>query len=316
MQTVMFTPEARSGLQKRTVIAGHHLHESSLFSDESIAAILDHYPPEKLFALTMGSDPERSDDNERLQHTGVSGAGLLEAVRKGKLWLNITGIDSVDPRFRTLTDELYAGVSAQIPEFQGIETHATLLVSSPHAMVYYHVDGPASFLWHIRGQKRVWVYPALDESLLERSLLEDVFAGVRQEYVPYRADFDARAEVYDLEPGQVAMWPQNAPHRVTNLDSLNVSLVTDHYTIDARRRARVYTANRFLRAKLHVPHALLSAKETGPLSVAKVALHKAAKKAGLDDPIRKAHRPPVRRVDPSADNGMAPLTGATAATIS
>jgi hypothetical protein len=310
---VTLSDDARSGLGNRTVMARHDLHESPLFSDESLAQILDGYPPEKLFALTMGSDPERSEDNERLQHTGVSGAGLLEAVRKGRMWLNITAIDTVDSRFRALTDELYAQVAAQVPGFAGIETHATLLVSSPDAMVYYHVDGPPSFLWHIRGRKRVWVYPALDEDLLPRRLLEDVFAGVRQEYVPYRHAFDQQAEVFDLEPGECAMWVQNAPHRITNHDSLNVSLVTDHYTIDARRRARVYTANRFLRAKAHVPPRLLSTTEHGPVASAKVAVHRVGRKLGLDDPMRKAHRPSVRRVDPSAPNGMSPIDGGPAA---
>ena len=116
-------------------------------------------------------------------------------------------------------------------------------------MVYFHVDGPPSFLWHVRGRKRVWVYPHLDERVLSRELLEDVYAGTRQEYVPYRSAFDDDAEVFDLEPGQVAMWPHNAPHRVTNLDSFNVSLVTDHWTPESRRRARLYKANRFLRVK-------------------------------------------------------------------
>ena len=39
----------------------------------------------------MGTDPLRSADNERLDHRGVSGAELLEAVRNGRIWLNITG---------------------------------------------------------------------------------------------------------------------------------------------------------------------------------------------------------------------------------
>jgi hypothetical protein len=174
-------------------------------------------------------------------------------------------------------------------------------------MVYYHVDGPPSFLWHVRGRKRVWVYPAQDEALLSRSMLEDVFAGVRQEYVPYQSSFDDRAQIFDLEPGQCAMWLQNAPHRVSNLDSFNVSLVTDHYTPQARQRARVYRANRFFRAKAHVPHHLLSAEETGAIATAKVGVHKVCSLLKLDDKITKAHRPPTRRIDASASNGLTDL---------
>ena len=288
-------------------VSGQRPATAPLFSDETIAEILDSYPPEWLFARTMGSDPERPDDNERVEHTGSSGADLLEAVRRGRLWLNITNIDRVDDRFRSLIDRLYAEMTARVPGFTVDESHATLLVSSPQAMVYFHVDGPPSFLWHVRGRKRVWVYPHLDESVLTRSLLEDVYAGTRQEYVPYATSYDERAEIRDLEPGDVAMWPHNAPHRVSNLESMNVSLVTDHWTPDARRRARVYKANRFLRTRTPIPHSRLATDERGPMALAKVAVHKVGQRLHLDDPPNKAHRPPRRRVDAASPDGLAAL---------
>ena len=134
---------ARAGLiGARFVVGRHHLHDEALapseavglFSDESIAALLDDYPAELLFALTMGTDPERMDQNERLDHSGVRGTDLLAAVRKGRIWCNITNIDRIDSRFRALTDRLYNEISLQQPEFAATETHATLLVSSPQAM--------------------------------------------------------------------------------------------------------------------------------------------------------------------------------------
>lgn len=304
------TDDDRSALGRRTVVARHTLASessvSSLFDDATIEEILTGYPPEWLFALTMGSDPERPQDNERIFHEGSSGAELLEAVRRGTLWLNITNIDRVDARFRSLIDRLYAEVSAAVPGFVVDESHATLLVSSPKAMVYFHVDGPPSFLWHVRGRKRVWVYPELDEGVLPRALLEDVYAGTRQEYVPYQSSFDERAVVRDLEPGDVAMWPHNAPHRVSNLDTLNVSLVTDHWTPEARRRARLYKANRFLRVRTPIPHSRLSANESGAGAFAKVAVHQLGRRLRLDDPPSKAHRPPTRRIDATSPDGLAP----------
>jgi hypothetical protein len=294
-----------------TCVPSHSLHTNPetapLFTDDSVAAILDNYPEEWLFALTMGSDPLRPQDNERVKHSNVSGTDLLEAVRRGKLWLNITNIDQVDARFRALIDRLYADVASYIPGFVVDESHATLLVSSPEAMVYYHVDAPPSFLWHIRGSKRVWVYPHLREDVLPRSLLEDVYAGARQEYVPYELEFDDVADTYDLEPGQVAMWPHNAPHRVSNLGTLNVSLVTDHWTPEARARARVYKANRFLRTKGHIPHARLGTKESGAVAFAKAATHQVGRRLRLDDLPNKSHKAPVRRVDASSVDGLSPL---------
>jgi hypothetical protein len=308
---VTLSPDAGADLDRRLVVATHRLgvdpHTAPLFSDSAIAGVLDEYPAEWLFALTMGTDPERPEDNERVQHAGASGAELLEAVRRGRLWLNITNIDRVDTRFRALTDRLYAEVAQAVPGFTVDESHATLLVSSPQAMVYFHVDGPPSFLWHVRGRKRVWVYPHLDERVLRRELLEDVYAGTRQEYVPYSTSFDEMAQVRDLEPGDVAMWPHNAPHRVSNLDSLNVSLVTDHWTPDARRRARVYKANRFLRVRTPIPHERLGTAESGPMAITKIALHQLGRRLRLDEPMNKAHRPPRYRIDPTSPSGLSAL---------
>ncbi len=308
---VDLSAEARAGFDQRLVIARHHLatdpSTAPLFSDDTIAQVLDDYPPDWLFSLTMGDDPELPSDNERVSHTGSSGADLLEAVRRGRLWLNITNIDQVDSRFQALTDRLYAEVAAAVPGFRVDESHATLLVSSPRAMVYFHVDGPPSFLWHVRGRKRVWVYPHLDERVLPRELLEDVYAGTRQEYVPYAKSFDDIAQVRDLEPGDVAMWPHNAPHRVSNLDTVNVSLVTDHWTPSARRRARVYKANRFLRVRTPIAHDRLGTSESGPVALAKVAVHQLGRRLHLDEPPNKAHRPPRRRVDATSADGLSSL---------
>jgi hypothetical protein len=253
----------------------------------------------------MGTDPGRPDQNRLAVNAGVSGADLLRAVRNGRLWLNVTRIDRADSRYRALIDQLYVQLAAQVPGFAPDRTQGTLLISSPNALVYYHVDGPASVLWHLRGRKRIWVSPALDTGYVERESLEDIFAGVRHEYLPFATDFDAGARVYDLEPGQWIAWPQNAPHRVTNLDSVNVSLSTEHFTRASRARARVYCANRFFRR--HFGLANLSTRERGPAMLIKVAAHRLA--AGLG---RARSRPPRRelptlRVDPDAPGGVVAL---------
>jgi hypothetical protein len=286
-------------------VATHNLHLSEMFTDAALIDLLDHFPRKNLYALTMGNDPARTENRFAL-HDGVSGAELLRAVRNGHLWLNITRVDRADRRYRELIDQLYVQISDQVADFSPSFSQGTLLISSPHALVYYHADGPASVLWHIRGRKRVWVYPALDERYMKREHLEDIFAGVRHEYLPYDTTYDQAAVVYDLEPGQWAAWPQNAPHRVANLDSLNVSLSTEHFTRTSRRRARVYAANRFFRTRLDV-HGL-SAREEGPAAMVRAVVHRLARKVGLD-PLQIKQHTPSMRVDPDAPGGVVALMG-------
>jgi hypothetical protein len=301
---------------QRPMVATHNLEHHELFTDEALAELLDRFPRQHLYALNMGSDPTRTDDNRLATHDGVSGAELLRAVRNGRLWLNVTRVDRADAQYRALIDELYAQLAAQAPGFVPTRSQGTLLISSPHAMVYYHADGPASVLWHIRGHKRIWIYPPLDERYLKREHLEGIFAGVRHEYLPYDPAFDAAAVSYELAPGQWATWPQNAPHRVTNLGNVNVSLSTEYFTATTRRRQRVYVANHFFRTRLHANN--ISARETGAAAVLKTVVHGVANRLGLARLQYRRHVPAMR-VDADAPGGVVALgndnaTGVTVCT--
>lgn len=295
---------ARADFGRVPVLGRHALARADLAGDAALIELLDHFPRQHLYALSTGEDPTRADQIRLAVHTGVCGAELLRAVQRGRLWLNLKHLERADARCRALIGRLYAELAVQIPDFEPDSVHGTLLISSPHALVHYHVDGPASVLWHLRGRKRVWVYPALDRYYADRHELEDIFAGVRHEYLPYDPSYDQAAVVVDLEPGQWVAWAQNAPHRVTNLDSLNVSLSTEHFTPQGRRRARVYQANRYLRTQWGM-HGL-STRETGVAALAKTVLHRLARLAGADPRPPKQHLPSLR-VAADAPGGVVAL---------
>ncbi len=284
--------------------ATHNLHQADLFSDAALIELLDNFPRQHLYALTMGSDPRQTEGNRLALQDGVSGSDLLRAVKRGRLWLNITRIDRVDARYRALIDRLYEQLSTEVPGFSPLASQGTLLISSPHVMVYYHADAPATLLWHIRGRKRVWVYPALDSRYMQRDHLEDIYAGTRHEYLPYTQSYDHGAVIYDLEPGQLLAWPLNAPHRVTNLDSVNVSLTTEHFTTQSRQRARVYNANHFLRTRLGLRN--LSCRESGIATQVKTLFHRTAYKLGIGHMQTRRHIATLR-VDPDAPEGVIAL---------
>ena len=173
----------------RPVLGTHGLSDAEMFSDAALIDLLDHFPREHLYALNMGHDPCRCDQNHLVCHDGIGGAELLQAVRNGRLWLNLTRVDRADERYRCLIDQLYRELRRQTPEQRGAavpdRSQGTLLISSPDALVYFHADAPSSVLWHLRGRKRVWVYPTLDARFMSAALLEDLFAGARHEYLPY-----------------------------------------------------------------------------------------------------------------------------------
>ena len=298
-------PHALATFGKEPLLARHNLHQNPLFSDESLIELLDRYPRELVYAITMGHDPSR-EENRLAANDGVTGRDLLEAVKRGRFWLNVTRVSRVDPRFRDLIESLYGQLARAVPGFKPQKTQGSLVISSPRALVYLHADAPPNVLWHVRGRKKIWIYPALDERFLPRTELEDILAGARHEYLTYRPDFDAHATCYELGPGDMATWPQNAPHRVTNLDSFNVALSTEHFTPQSRTRARVYSANRFLRNRFGLSR--LSARETGPGALAKTALYFAARRLGLEaDPGLSKQWIATLRVSPESPSGVAEL---------
>ena len=118
-------------------------------------------------------------------------------------------------------------------------------------------------LWHLRGRKRVWVYPHFDYRFVSQKVMELVCSGDLSEDVPYDPAFDKYALCFDVEPGQLLTWPQHAPHRVTNLDGMNVSLSTEHKNPTATRRINVHLANQLLRNKFGFPSTSTSVEGVG-----------------------------------------------------
>jgi hypothetical protein len=280
--------------------AGHRLHESALFADAALVELLDRMPPGQLHAYTMGHDPGDHSQWSAVRYPGVSGRDLLDAVRRGRLWLNVLRVQEVDHRYAVLVRRAYAELAALVPGFAPTAVTVTLLISSPGAMVHYHADGQPNLLWHVRGRKEVWAYPALDSRFLSTSDLQRIFAGESDEFVPYQRAWDDQATRLELAPGEVAAWPQNAPHRVVNRAGLNISLSTEHRTRASSRREHVWAANLLLSRHLHLP--VSSTKEGGPWAAAKATGYRMFRRIGRPAPARPLSTV-LLRVDETAPLG-------------
>ena len=233
-------------LEEQPLTAQHHLLETGMFDDEQLIRVLDTHPRDYLNVHTMGTD-ETSNQWREGDASKLNGAQLWEATKAGRLWLNVRNMAQHHADFRKLIDDLYDEIQAKTPGFHAMERSANLLISSPRALVYYHLDIPCNMLWHMRGVKRVWAYPPRNDKFVPQTKVEDVICGACNEELDYRSEFDDEAMVVDLQPGQMVTWPQNTPHRVSNLEGLNVSLTTEHLTPKARRRIKLFRANRFMR---------------------------------------------------------------------
>ncbi len=304
-----WSPEDFRTVEEGVLVARHKLAETGLFTDEALAEIVDSHPVSDLSVNTMGVEPGVFDWREG-DRNGVDGETLIALVRSGRLWLNCRNMFTNHPRYAEAIHSLFDDIEANKPGFRAEQRTANLLISSPGAWVPFHVDMPVNMLWHIRGKKRVWVYPHHDNRFASPLVLGRVCAGEWSEEIPYDPSFDRYALVFDAEPGQVIAWPQLAPHRVENLAGLNVSLSTEHKNARARRRINVHTANNWLRQRWGVGDVEIDVD--GMLAHGKQLVARALRYATKFTGQTKAKftYPKTFVVDPSAEHGYRLLDSA------
>lgn len=101
-------------------------------------------------------------------------------------------------------------------------------------------------------------------------------------------------------------WPLNAPHRVVNADTLNVSFTTEHFTDSIRRCYHVNFGNGVLRQRLRLGD--LGQRITGATYWGKLAVGTAYKISGLHKRRRKSLFVEFV-VDPTVQGCVKPIPG-------
>lgn len=283
----------------------HALSSTGLFDDDALARLLDDYPANDIHVTTMtaGAGPDEPISSWRVGTTaGLSGREIMTAVSRGQLWVNVKRLAENSPTYKTILSDLYQKLADHLhcepPKWQ----RATLLISSPRASVYYHADSIPNVLWHIRGEKKVFVYPYDNPHFASPEEIEMICSGEAEEQLKYKADFEASAQCFQLRPGQAVTWPQHSPHRVINTQGLNVSLSTEHITPEARRKVNLYRGNRVLRKMGVQPRINRPDSLAGRTKQALGVYHSAMKKVRRKAPI-SFKLTPTFRVDPSAELG-------------
>lgn len=280
---------------KAPLKATHRLHEHPLFSFDALADLIDRYPREHYALVQMGPQGSPRRTWREGDIGGVKGAAVIDSIRNGRMWLNLRNVGAVDARYRELLDAAFAEVARNVPGYNTYARTNGILISSPNAQVYYHADLPGQSLWQLHGRKRVFVYPNTPPFLTDEQL-ENIALFEVEVDMHYDPDYDRHAQVFEIGGGEMLHWPLNAPHRVENLDCLNVSMTTEYWTEAIRRSQMINMANGILRYKAGV--APKSRSTDGLGFWAKAALQAGVKRTGLLKKERKARRPIEFKLDP------------------
>ena len=241
----MWPDQMRSIFGSEIAEGTHTLHKSPLFCDGSLAALLDAYPRDKLGIWTFAQHGEGEEAPVKGQAPDLSGMELLEAVKRGRIWLNLRAANRLVPDYAETGDHIFDGLE-EASGHKILKRDMGILISSPGINVHYHLDIPLVALFQVRGEKTVWFYPPTPDFAPDERL-EAIILREQEEGLPFSNTFDAAAKEITLKPGMAVTWPQTAPHRVQNGGMMNVSLSCEFMTLPALIHANALYANARLR---------------------------------------------------------------------
>jgi len=255
----------------------HGLVDRGFATDEALAEILHRYPAGLIDINLYDYDAEGQVSLRTGDKGDLSGDQLLAAIQGGRLWVNLRDAQKGCPDLWAAAMAEFPRIQATYPGMRAVTNAGQLIISSPVAKVPYHFDAAGVVLFHLRGRKRLFVYPG-DEAHLPELNMEQVVARQTTEELPYTLAFEQNAQVFDLEPGEALTWPLYAPHRVENLDKFCVSLSMDFQTWPSRFRNGALFTNAVMRGRGGAPRP--TDAMTTPELAARWAASLALKRAG------------------------------------
>jgi hypothetical protein len=260
-----WSDDARRKFRKEPVVVSHNYHEHHAFSDMALAALIERHPRDLIDFCTMGEDATDHDSWRAGDPGALTGLELLDAVRRGKLWINLRHAMDMDAEYRPIFEKMLADMKKADPTFKPLLAEAGILISSPSAQVFLHSDVSETMLWHMRGVKRFRTYPPR-LPYLNTDDVEGVLHKDKTEDVAFDPAWDADAFTVDLHPGMAANWPLHGPHRIENQSGINVSVPFEISTPQSRRQNAILFANGVMRRSFGLTPRSTSTRGAGALA--------------------------------------------------
>ncbi len=225
----------------------HRLEETGLFTDEALARLIDEHPRDELTVCTMRPNPPPHETWIAGDPGKLTGAELVEAARKGALWVSPRSAMTKNPRYKVVFDRLM-GEFTKATGIPHLTADAAVLISSPNMGIFFHVDPAETMLWHIRGHKTIFVYPPREDHVTEAAL-EAILHKETLSDLPYNSLMENEVTPVMLSPGEGAYWPLHSPHRVINGEDLNVSISIEFSSPRSMLTNSVFYTNGALRRR-------------------------------------------------------------------
>jgi hypothetical protein len=187
---------------------------------------------------------QRWDQTPRPEYSAEE---VLDRIQTSGAWMMIRRAELVDEYRIVLDDcmrEIQNLLQLDLDSVMQVK-NAIVFITSPGRVTTYHIDRECNFLLQVSGDKSISVFDKTDRVVLPEQEIERYWA-VDNNAALYKPQFQDRACVYSLTPGQGVHIPVNAPHWVKNGTLPSVSLSVN-FEFRARTRSDVYRTNFYLR---------------------------------------------------------------------
>jgi hypothetical protein len=176
-------------------------------------------------------------------------ADAVRQLERPGTWIKLTCGHEVDPEYAAMLREILIELEActQLPLRRQVTwVSPTIFIAAPNTVTPFHIDHEITYLFQIQGRKEVNLFDQCDRSLISERELEQFYAGDLG-VAKYHSEFQAKAAVYPLGPGDAVHHPSLAPHWVKNGEEPTISMSLNFCMRNLDRRARIRQFNYYSR---------------------------------------------------------------------
>ncbi|MBZ0215823.1 MAG: cupin-like domain-containing protein, partial [Fimbriimonadaceae bacterium] len=207
--------------------------------------------------IEYSSGDLRPDQNpEEIRRLDMAPEKVIEQIETCGAWMVIKNVECM-PEYRALLEDIL-GSGAREAGFDALQAagmtdiQGFIFIASANSVTPFHADNEDNLFVHLRGRKFFHVIENEDRTIVSDADLES-YPG-KHRNLKYREEFEKRAIVYDLAPGDGIFVPYNWPHWVETGDDYAISMQVTWRSPRVARLNKLQFANAILRS-IHLPQA-------------------------------------------------------------
>jgi hypothetical protein len=177
----------------------------------------------------------------------IAASELMRRIEQSQAWITLEHVER-EAGYR----EVLQRCICDLLELSGKEVmkkikwfDAIIFVTSPDRVTHYHVDRECAWLVQLRGDKEIHLFDKRDKEVVPDEELER-FWNVDNGAGTYKPQFENRAMVFKLRPGNGVHIPVNCPHWLKNGKDISISMNVNFQFLD-EVWGNIYKANYYLR---------------------------------------------------------------------